>query len=92
MSSNRYKIVFCTPALYTADDIDGVVDIITNYFTVYMDYDIIVIVIEERGNNRFVPISSHVNRVNCKLGIKELWKIASMTYSLLFVIDIILVF
>ena len=75
MKDVKYKIVFCTPALYSAGGIERVVAVKANYFTKQLGYDVTIIVTEGKGKESFFPISSQVNIINYKLDFEELWRL-----------------
>ena len=73
-TSERYKIVFCTPALYSAGGVERVVSFKASYFAEQLEYDISIIVTEGRGRECFFPLSDKVKVVNFELGFEDLWK------------------
>lgn len=70
-----YKIVFCTPALYSAGGVERVVAVKANYFAQQLGYDVTVIVTEGKGRDCFFPISDKVRIVNYELNFEELWRL-----------------
>lgn len=74
MSSVPYKIVYCTPALYSAGGVERVVSFKANYFAEKLGYDVTIIVTEGRGRSCFFPLSDTVKVVNFELGFEDLWK------------------
>ena len=75
MKDVKYKIVFCTPALYSAGGIERVVAVKANYYIKQLGYDVTIIVTEGNGKESFFPISSQVNIINYKLDFEELWRL-----------------
>ncbi len=75
MNEVKYRIVFCTPALYSAGGVERVVAVKANYFSMQLGYDVTIIVTEGKGNDSFFPISSQVNIINYKLDFEELWRL-----------------
>lgn len=74
MSVDRpYKIVYCTPALYSAGGVERIVSVKANYFAEQYGYDVTVIVTEGIGKPPFFPISDKVNVVNLNIDFEELW-------------------
>lgn len=74
MSVNRpYKIVYCTPALYSAGGVERIVSVKANYFAEQNGYDVTIIVTEGIGKPPFFPISDKVNIVNLNIDFEELW-------------------
>lgn len=74
MSVNRhYKIVYCTPAIYSAGGVERIVSVKANYFAEHYGYDITIIVTEGIGKSPFFPISDKVHIVNLNIGFEELW-------------------
>ena len=75
MSDNKYKIVFCTPAIYSAGGVERVVVVKANYFAEQLGYDVTIIVTEGRGRSSFFLISDKVHIVNYELYFEELWRL-----------------
>lgn len=78
MSSKSYKIVFCTPALYSTGGVERVVSYKASYFAEQMGYDVTIIVTEGRGGDCYFPLSDKVRVINFELGFEELWKVSFM--------------
>ena len=68
-----YKLVYCTPALYSAGGTERVVSVKANYFADHLGYDVTVIVTEGNKRNSFFPLSDKVKVVNFSLGFEDLW-------------------
>ena len=68
-----YKIVYCTPALYSAGGVERIVSVKANYFAEQYSYDVTIIVTEGIGKPPFFPISDKVNIVNLNIDFEELW-------------------
>ena len=75
MNNNYYKIVLCTPALYSAGGVERVVAVKANYFAEQLGYDVTIIVTEGKGRDCFFPISDKVRIVNYELNFEELWRL-----------------
>ena len=74
MSDNRhYKIVYCTPALYSAGGVERVISCKASYFADVLGYDVTIIVTEGKGDESFFPISKKVKIINFELNFEELW-------------------
>ncbi len=73
MASRRYKIVYCTPALYMAGGVERVLTLKANYFAEHYGYDITIILTEGEGKSLFYPLSKNVKVVNLNIGFEELW-------------------
>ena len=73
MVVNKYKIVFCAPALYSTGGVERVVSIKANYFAEILDYDVTVIATEGIGKPSFFPLSERVRVINLGLDFEELW-------------------
>ena len=69
----KYKIVYCTPALYMAGGVERVLTLTANYFAEQLGYDITIILTEGRNLPLFYPLSDKVKVVNLDLGFEELW-------------------
>ena len=74
MSTRPYKIVYCTPALYSAGGVERVVAFKASYFAEQLGYDVTIIVTEGRGRDCFFPLSDKVKVINFELGFEELWR------------------
>lgn len=72
----RYKIVYCTPALYMAGGVERVLTLKANYFAEYFGYDVTIILTEGNHNPYFYPLSDKVKVINLDINYEELW-----TYS-----------
>ena len=70
----KYKIVYCTPALYSAGGVERVVSVKASYFADVYGYDVTIIITEGKGRESFFPLSSKVDVINLNLGFEELWK------------------
>ena len=78
MTARPYKIVFCTPALYSAGGVERVVSFKASYFAEQLGYDVTIIVTEGRGRDSYFPLSDKVKVINLELGFEEMWR-ASFT-------------
>lgn len=84
MSDSKYKIVYCTPALYSAGGVERIVSVKANYFADVLGYDVTVIVTEGKGRASFFPLSDKVKVVNFELGFEELWRASFFRKVLLY--------
>ncbi len=84
MSDTRYKIVYCTPAIYSAGGTERVVTAKANYFADCFGYDVTIIVTEGRGRESFFPLSEKVKVVNLGLCFEELWNTSFLKKSFLY--------
>lgn len=75
MENKRYKIVICTPAIYSAGGVERVVSVKANYFSEQLNYDVTIIVTEGRGKECFFPLSDKVKVINYELFFEELWRL-----------------
>ncbi len=73
--SRKYKIVICTPALYSAGGVERVVTVKANYFAEQLGYDVTIIVTDGNGGNSFFLISPKIKIINLGLSFEELWNI-----------------
>lgn len=69
----KYKIVYCTPALYSAGGIERVVTAKANYFAEHFGYEVTIIVTDGNGGHSFFHLSEKVKVVNLGLAFEELW-------------------
>ena len=76
MSTRPYKIVFCTPALYSAGGVERVVSHKASYFAELLGYDVTIIVTEGKGRDCYFPLSDKVKVINLELGFEALWQVS----------------
>ena len=75
MNNDSIKIVFCTPAIYSAGGVERVVAVKANYFAERLGYDVSIIVTEGKGSDAFFPVSNQVRIINYELNFEELWQL-----------------
>ncbi len=74
MSDNlKYKIVYCTPALYMAGGVERVLTLKANYFAENYDYEITIILTEGADKPLFYSLSDKIKVINLNIGFEELW-------------------
>ena len=73
MNNPKYKVVYCTPAIYSAGGVERIVSVKASYFADVLGYDVTVILTEGKGRESFFPLSDKVKVVNYELGFEELW-------------------
>ena len=73
LNNKRYKIVYCTPALYMAGGVERVLTLKANYFAEHFGYDVTIILTEGNEKPLFYPLSNKVKVVNLNIGFEELW-------------------
>lgn len=73
INSRKYKIVYCTPALYSAGGVERVVSVKASFFAEVYGYDVTIIVTEGQGRECFFPLSDKVRVINLQLGFEDLW-------------------
>jgi len=69
----RYKIVYCTPALYMAGGVERVLTLKANYFAEHFGYDITIILTEGKDKPLFYPLSEKIKVVNLDINFEVLW-------------------
>ena len=69
----KYKIVYCTPALYMSGGVERVLTLKANYFAEHYGYDVTIILTEGKGKPCAYPISDKVKLVNLDINFEELW-------------------
>jgi glycosyltransferase involved in cell wall biosynthesis len=84
VNTRQYKIVYCTPALYSAGGKERVVTAKANYFAEYLGYDVTIIVTEGNGRNSFFPLSKKVKVINFGLNFEALWNISFIRKTFLY--------
>lgn len=84
MRNDKYRIVYCTPALYSAGGTERVVSVKANYFADVLGYDITIIVTEGKNGNSFFPLSDKVKVINLGINFEELWNITFIKKVLLY--------
>lgn len=85
MRNDKYKIVYCTPALYSAGGTERVVSVKANYFADVLGYDVTVIVTEGKNGNSFFPLSDKVKVINLGLNFEDLWNTTFVKKVLLYI-------
>lgn len=85
MVDNKYKIVYCTPALYSAGGTERVVSVKANYFAEVLGYDVTIIVTEGKNGNSFFPLSGKVQVINLGLDFEELWNVSLIKKIFLYI-------
>jgi len=73
MRPRKYKIVFCTPAIYSAGGVERVVSCKASYFAEHFGYDVTIIVTEGHDGATFFPLSDKVKVINLGLNFEDLW-------------------
>ena len=87
MSDNRrYKIVYCTPALYSAGGVERIISVKASYFADVLDYDVTIIVTEGKGKPPFFPLSEKVKVINLDLNFEELWGVSFCNKTFLYLL------
>jgi len=84
LNTQHYKIVYCTPALYSAGGVERVISVKANYFADVLGYDVTVIVTEGPDDTTFFPLSENVCLVNLHLDYEELWQRPFLTKVFLY--------
>lgn len=69
----KYKIVYLTPALYTAGGVERVLTLKASYFADKYGYDITIITTDGNGKPNFFPMSNLVKVINLDINFEELW-------------------
>ena len=73
MNTSKYKIVYCTPALYMAGGVERVLTLKANYFAEQFGYDITIILTEGKDNPLFYPLSDKIKIVQLDINFEEMW-------------------
>lgn len=73
MNNRKYKICYCTPALYSAGGVERVVTTKANYFAEHFGYEVIIIVTEGNGDHSFFHLSKRVEVINLGIAFEDLW-------------------
>ena len=72
-NDRKYKIVYCTPALYMAGGVERVQTLKANYFADHFGYDITIILTEGKDKPIFYPLSEKIKVINLDINFEELW-------------------
>lgn len=87
MSDNhRYKIVYCTPALYSAGGVERIISVKASYFADVLGYDVTVVVTEGKGKPPFFPLSERVKVIHLDLNFEELWGVSFYKKAFLYLV------
>lgn len=84
INNRKYKIVYCTPALYSAGGVERVVSVKASYFADVYGYDVTIIITEGQGRDCFFPLSDKVRVINLQLGFEDLWRASFLKKILLY--------
>lgn len=76
MSNVPLKLVYVTPAIYSAGGVERVVTLKANYFAEVYGYDVTIIVTEGQGRKSFFPLSDKVRVINLQLDFEDLWHVS----------------
>ena len=74
-NTDKYRIVICTPAIYSAGGVERVVSVKANYLAEQLGYDVTIILTEGKGRDCFFTISDHVDVINYELNFEALWSL-----------------
>ena len=83
-TAKKFKIVYVTPALYSAGGVERVISFKASYFAEVHGYDVTIIVTEGQGRECFFPLSDKVRVINLQLGFEELWRVSFIKKVLLY--------
>lgn len=84
INNRKYKIVYCTPALYSAGGVERVISVKASYFAEVYRYDVTIIVTEGQGRECFFPLSDKVRVINLQLAFEDLWRASFLKKVLLY--------
>lgn len=70
---SKYRIVYCTPALYLAGGVERVLTLKANYFAEHYGYDITIILTDGKDKPLFYPLSDKITIINLDIDFEELW-------------------
>lgn len=73
MKPQTYKIVFCTPALYSAGGVERMVSCKANYFSEVLGHEVAIILTEGKERKPFFPLSERIKVINLGLDFEQLW-------------------
>ena len=74
MIDKKYKIVYCTPALYMAGGVERVLTLKANYFAEHYDYEVTIILTEGKDKPCAYNLSDKVKLINLDINFEELWE------------------
>ena len=80
----KYKIVSCTPAIYSAGGVERVVTVKASHFAEHLGYEVSIIVTEGRARESYFPLSDKVEVINFELGFEDLWKASFLKKILIY--------
>ena len=84
MSNKKYRICYCTPALYSAGGVERVVTAKANYFAEHFGYEVTIIVTEGNGDHSFFHLSKRVEVINLSIAFEDLWNKSFITKLFLY--------
>lgn len=71
--SDKRKIVYCLPSLYISGGMERVLAIKANYFADVLDYDVYIILTDQKGKEPYYPISPKITLIDLGVDFEELW-------------------
>ena len=73
MANTPLKIVYITPAIYSAGGVERVIALKATYFAEQYGYDVTIIVTEGKGRDSFFSLSDKVKVINLAINFEEIW-------------------
>ena len=73
MADTPLKIVYITPAIYSAGGVERVIALKATYFAEQYGYDVTIIVTEGKGRDSFFSLSDKVKVINLAINFEEIW-------------------
>ena len=69
----KIKILYITPALYSAGGVERIISYKANYFADVYGFCVTIIMTEGNGKDCFFPVSDKVEIINYELDFEALW-------------------
>ncbi len=72
--SNRIRLAYCIPSLAHPGGMERVLTTKANYLANKLDYDINIIITDDKGTKPYFPLSEKINVIQLDINIDSLWQ------------------
>ena len=72
--SNQIRIVYCIPSLDHSGGMERVLTTKANYLADHLNYDINIIITDDKGKKPYFPLSDKINVIQLDINIDNLWQ------------------
>lgn len=72
-NNNKIRLAYCIPSLDHSGGMERVLTTKVNYLTDKLNYDVNIIITDDKGSNPYFPLSEKVNVIQLDVNIDNLW-------------------